>query len=688
MSGVTDRMRECYEAVQRHGSLSAAASALGIARQVLRRAYRKAVERGAEPLQLGRPTSKTVGDEPVASDAQITKAIRSKAGLTIAAGSVEHALIRRLLERRDEGELIEAELDGETLRVRLARDLGARSTFDAPAAKVTSKDGIYRFGVATDMHLGSKYQRLDELHDFYRVCREEGIAIVLNAGNWIDGEMRFNRRDLLVGGMNGQIEYLVENYPNIAGIQTWAITGDDHEGWYTQDSGVDIGGYAEMKMRRAGRQDWHDLGYMERDIVLEHGESGATAPLRLVHPGGGSSYAVSYTMQKLIESYDGGDKPAALIGGHYHKMDAGNYRNCWYVQGGCFTGNTRVETDKGRVRIRDIKAGDMVLTHLGRYRPVREKYEHGHIGDLVSINYGRAGRFDQTVTATPEHPFLIERNGARSWVPAGEVAVGDVVFVRAGSCSVTGEPIPFWMKMGRNANPMDVAATRDKLSASKGGANAGLRRGGQHVHFTKDILPACERLRADGWRVVPVGGPVQPDIIGFKGGEVVAFEIENSAGRLLAHRAAKYEGADIGLYLDRVEWIDNTPRVTQPRSWYEADAETGLCKVLVVGVSREAAPRKTMVYNFSVEEDESYIAGNCAVHNCFQDQTPFMRKKKLAAHVGGVIVTLRQDAETGAITGMGAEFWRYFARSYNHGGFRYAPTRATAELPPRGVKAA
>ena len=128
---------------------------------------------------------------------------------------------------------------------------------------------------------------------------------------------------------------------------------------------------------------------------------------------------------------------------------------------------------------------------------------------------------------------------------------------------------------------------------------------------------------------------MQPDIIGFKGGEVVAFEIENSAGRLLAHRAAKYEGADIGLYLDRVEWIDNTPRVTQPRSWYEADAETGLCKVLVVGVSREAAPRKTMVYNFSVEEDESYIAGNCAVHNCFQDQTPFMRKKKLAAHVGG-----------------------------------------------------
>ena len=53
-----------------------------------------------------------------------------------------------------------------------------------------------------------------------------------------------------------------------------------------------------------------------------------------------------------------------------------------------------------------------------------------------------------------------------------------------------------------------------------------------------------------------------------------------------------------------------------------------------------------------------------------------------------MIVTLRQDAETGAITGMGAEFWRYFARSYNHGGFRYAPTRGNRRAAAAGVKAA
>jgi hypothetical protein len=195
--------------------------------------------------------------------------------------------------------------------------------------------------------------------------------------------------------------------------------------------------------------------------------------------------------------------------------------------------------------------------------------------------YGRKGRFDQTVTATPEHPFLIERAGQRMWEPAERVRVGDVVFVRATSCRVTGEPIPFWMKMGRNANPMDEASCRDKVSATKGGKNGGLKRSGKHVHFTRDVLPACERLAADDWRVIPVGGPVQPDIVAIKDGRVVAFEVENAAGGLLAHRQGKYEGAEIVKYLDGVEWIDSTPRVEQPRSWYEYDAETGLCKVMV-----------------------------------------------------------------------------------------------------------
>lgn len=57
--------------------------------------------------------------------------------------------------------------------------------------------------------------------------------------------------------------------------------------------------------------------------------------MSVVHPGGGSAYATSYTVQKIIESLDGGEKPAVGLYGHYHKMMAMNVRNVWAVQTGC-----------------------------------------------------------------------------------------------------------------------------------------------------------------------------------------------------------------------------------------------------------------------------------------------------------------------------------------------------------------
>jgi hypothetical protein len=74
---------------------------------------------------------------------------------------------------------------------------------------------------------------------------------------------------------------------------------------------------------------------MEADVVLRNANSGASAILRVVHPGGGSSYAISYRPQKIIESYEGGEKPSVALYGHYHKLDAGNIRNVWFGQTGC-----------------------------------------------------------------------------------------------------------------------------------------------------------------------------------------------------------------------------------------------------------------------------------------------------------------------------------------------------------------
>lgn len=205
-----------------------------------------------------------------------------------------------------------------------------------PALEIVSdKNHRFRIGVVSDSHLCSKYARLDVLNWEYDRFTEAGITHVLHAGNWIDGEASFNRHDLLVHGMDAQLRYLANEYPRRKNIATYAIAGDDHEGWYAQREGVDIGRYAEQVMRDAGRGDWHDLGYMESHVKLTNAKTGKAAVLALVHPGGGSAYADSYAIQKIIEVLPGGEKPAVGIYGHYHKLLAGEYRNVWWLQAGC-----------------------------------------------------------------------------------------------------------------------------------------------------------------------------------------------------------------------------------------------------------------------------------------------------------------------------------------------------------------
>lgn len=190
-----------------------------------------------------------------------------------------------------------------------------------------------KFGFVTDNHLGSKYERLDVLNALYDIFKKEGIDTVYNAGNMIDGEKRFNRYDIHKHGAEEQVNYLIEVYPNIKGIKTYFITGDDHEGWYTQDFGIDIGRLIVNRASENGRSDLVYLGHMEHDVILKarRGE----AILRIQHPGGGSAYAISYTTQKLIESLSPGEKPQILLIGHYHKAEMLYYRGVYAIQGGC-----------------------------------------------------------------------------------------------------------------------------------------------------------------------------------------------------------------------------------------------------------------------------------------------------------------------------------------------------------------
>ncbi len=194
-------------------------------------------------------------------------------------------------------------------------------------------DGWTVFGFITDNHKCNKHHRQDVEDAAYSYFAAEGVAEVLNAGNWVDGEARFNRHELEVFGMDRQLDHFAATTPAHKGITTHFISGDDHEGWYAQRECINIGSYAQMRAEKLGREDLKYIGHVEADVELRCGKGSAT--LRLMHPGGGSAYALSYAPQKIVESFQGGEKPPVLLIGHYHKFDYCYPREVHVISGGC-----------------------------------------------------------------------------------------------------------------------------------------------------------------------------------------------------------------------------------------------------------------------------------------------------------------------------------------------------------------
>lgn len=194
------------------------------------------------------------------------------------------------------------------------------------------------YGAVADTHLGSKYARLDVLNALYDRFADNGITKVFHGGNWIDGEARFNKNDLYVHGIQDQLNYFIDNYPQRNGIENYILSGDDHEGWYVQREHINIGRLLESEAKQQGRNDLVDAGYMERDFELK--QKKGSSIIRLIHAGGGSAYAVSYTSQKYVESLQGGEKPQIILVGHYHKFEYGYPREVHVVQLGCVQDQT------------------------------------------------------------------------------------------------------------------------------------------------------------------------------------------------------------------------------------------------------------------------------------------------------------------------------------------------------------
>lgn len=197
--------------------------------------------------------------------------------------------------------------------------------FDRLELRNTNAGEWVRYGLVADTHLACREERLDALHNCYDIFEAESISTVFHAGNIVDGYVhKINGASVIVSTPDDQAQYVIDNYPRRDGLTTHYITGDDHEGWWIKE-GFNWGNYLQMLANQQGRHDLKYIGHVEGDIAVSNNVGRII--LKVQHPGGGSAYARSYTAQKQVEAFQGGEKPQILVQGHYHVSNYMNDRN-------------------------------------------------------------------------------------------------------------------------------------------------------------------------------------------------------------------------------------------------------------------------------------------------------------------------------------------------------------------------
>lgn len=102
-----------------------------------------------------------------------------------------------------------------------------------------------------------------------------------------------------------------------------------------------------------------------------------------------------------------------------------------YIEG-CFTKGTPITTVCGESPIENVREGELVLTHRGRFRNVSHVQKRKYSGKLYKIRY--YGDTTQEIHVTEEHPMLVSRRRKEEftntqwdtdWVPASAIRKGD-----------------------------------------------------------------------------------------------------------------------------------------------------------------------------------------------------------------------------------------------------------------------
>ena len=302
----------------------------------------------------------------------------------------------------------------------------------------------------------------------------------------------------------------------------------------------------------------------------------------------------------------------------------------------CFPAGVRVTTPEGDISIEQLVVGSSVLTHRGRWRRVRARACR-QAAALIRVN---------GVPVTPEHPFL----SGRGWVRAGELELGDnlrqprnvpladtryrpALGLQVGGfagvlryLARAGVPVfavdferhlAAWKRHVDQVTTDLKAGFRRSAQLAQAGVDEFLQWGLEFAGLSSNAPPDTFfglGLATEGSMCARCAGLARfrrhPGVHGeagfgcsslFESGR--AYPGDNSPARY-AHAASDFEDREALIKVESKDFSDVDESADHPR--YSI--------VPVECITREG--HGSVVYNISVEDDESYVAEGYIVHNC------------------------------------------------------------------------
>ncbi|MBI4634747.1 MAG: Hint domain-containing protein [Candidatus Rokubacteria bacterium] len=245
-----------------------------------------------------------------------------------------------------------------------------------------------------------------------------------------------------------------------------------------------------------------------------------------------------------------------------------------------------IYTPEGYRPIKDLRVGDLVLTHRGTFRKVvyvrpREILPKGSPVIRISVRADEGNQRPVHLTVTPEHPFLID--GA--WKPARDIQRGDRLDVLGDRCEVCGRT--YFVRYDRyDRRSYRTCSYRCHnlriFHSAEARQNLRLTVKAQYANGARDPLRITRRAN-ERTRELVAGG-----LAGFGESALQLKErLAREYGEEILRRLLKNHS---GGYV----FLDGTVAEAQ-------SLRTG---------------RAFPLYNIGVEDDESYVAAGLVSHNC------------------------------------------------------------------------